>query len=313
MGIFSDHIQNHAKKAGEHVSNAYKAAGGVRGFSEHAKKYASGLGEDYQKLHGNMPGVKEYVTSDAGRATARAAAGGAFHRYLETKAKNMARKGTVGGMVGNALFSFAHMALQTHMTNLKNDQRIFENVAKVHRQDPELQQMTHQHLREVVDNAHKYGGSHAEGILKLAQGELDRRQVRKNEEWDKGEAHRDGLRMARRQDMKAKERELDKGHREEAHKEKLQRISELTTASGHTMAAKLAHQKAIEKTKTEGVKKRQGAVQSTVKAQKDLIITKRTKGGGYDQAGEYHSNKEIAQRRANKAKKAAAPKRKRAV
>lgn len=313
MGIFSEHIQNHAKKAGEHISSAYGAVGGVRGFSEHAKKYATSLGDDYKQLHGNMPKGKEYVTSDAGRATARAAAGGAFHRYLETKAKAQGRKGTITGMVGNALFSFAHMALQTHMTNLKNDQRIFENVAKVHRQDPELQQMSHQHLREVVDNAHKYGGQHGEQILKMAQGELDRRQVRKNEEWDKGEAHRDTLRMTRHQDIKGKQRELDKGHREEAHKERLQRIDELRTAVGHTMASKLAHTKALEKAKTEGVQKRQTSIRATTKAQKELHLVKKTKGGGYDAKGEYHSNKEMQQRQAAKAKRSAAPKRKRAV
>jgi hypothetical protein len=78
------------------------------------------------------------------------------------------------------------------------------------------------------------------------------------------------------------------------------------------MAAKLAHQKAIEKAKTEGVQKRQTSIRATVKSQKELHLVKRTKGGGYDQAGEYHSNKEIAQRKAAKSKRASSP-RKRAV
>lgn len=308
MGAFADHAKNfgaaavnHAKAhgpaaasaaggaartAGAAVSGAYKAAGGFRGAAEHVRQYAAQGKADYQGLHGNMPGVKDYVTSDAGRATARHAAGGAFHKYLEKQAKAGARKGTIGGAVKNALFSFAHQALQSHMDALKNDQRIFENVAKVRRGDPEVKHLNHQQLREVVDHATKYGGSHHEAVTKGAQGELDRRQERKNAEWDHGEAHRDKLKAKRHEDLAGAKR----GVADADHAAKLKRMAELRTQSGHTQAAKLAHEaqknkliKDREAAKTKGVQARGTSVRATnaskVKTAEKLNIIGKTASG----------------------------------
>lgn len=334
MGAFADH----AKKAGSAVSGAYKAAGGYRGAAEHVRNYTNQNKADYQALHGNMPGAKEYIASDAGRATARHAAGGAFHEYLRKQAKAGARKGTIGGAVKNALFSFAHQALQSHMDALKHDQRIFENVAKVRRGDPEVKHLNHQQLREVVDHAHKYGGPHHEAVTKGAQGELDRRQERKNAEWDHGEAHRDNLKAARHEKMAGAKQEVsEKAHKEDmrragekhtqsaghrvasiiaesqhtanafeaaskqraaeqankqaAHVEKLKRMAELRTQSGHTQASKLAHEamrnklvKEREAAKTKGVQARGTSVRATnaskVKTAEKLNIIGKTASGG---------------------------------
>lgn len=264
MGAFADHAKNfgaaavnHAKAhgpaaasaaggaartVGAAVSGAYKAAGGFRGAAEHVRQYAAQGKADYQGLHGNMPGVKDYVTSDAGRATARHAAGGAFHQYLAKQAKAGARKGTIGGAVKNALFSFAHQALQSHMDALKHDQRIFENVAKVRRGDPEVQHMSHVHLREVERAAHKYGGPKHEEVKNAARDELSKRQNQKNAEWDAGEAHRDNLKAKRHENMAGVKAKTNATHKDEAHQAKLKRMAELRTESGHTQAAKIAHE-----------------------------------------------------------------------
>ena len=309
MGAFADHAKNFgaaassyarehgpkaassagtaARTAGQAVSGAYKAAGGFRGAAEHVRKFTESNRADYQNLHGSMPGAKEYITSDAGRATARHAAGGAFHKYLEKQAKSGARKGTIGGAVKNALFSFAHQALQSHMDALKHDQRIFENVAKVHRGDPEVKHLNHNQLREVTDHAEKYGGKHAEAVKKAAQGELDRRQIRKNTEWNTGEAHKDELKAERHKNIADRQA----GHKEAQHQQKLKRMAELRTESGHTQASKLAHEaqrnkliKDREAAKTKGVQARGTSIRATnaskVKTAEKLNIIGKTASGG---------------------------------
>lgn len=266
-------------------------------FSEHIKNFAHSHAaktahewinqnrSDHNALHGNMPGASDYIKSDAGRATARHAVGTGINEFLTRGAKKSFRKGSY---VTGALMTFAHMAFASHMAALKNDQRIFENVAKVRRGDPEVQHMSHQHLREVAAQAQKYGGHDSEHIHKAAQGEIDRRMTQKNTEHAKGMEHRDNLVNANKEAL-----------RERSHIERMRRLKE---AAGHTAATRLDMERKVnkiqqqrEQIKTKGVQSRQTSIRATVRAREKLIITERTKsGGGYDSKGNFHTKDEIA-------------------
>lgn len=265
-------------------------------FSEHIKNFAHSHAvksahdwvnqnrADHNGLHSNMPGVRDYVHSDAGRATARAAVGTGIDEFLRRGAAKSFRK---GGFLKGTLMTFAHMAFQSHMSALKNDQRIFENVAKVRRGDPEVQHMSHQHLREVAAQAQKYGGADSDHIHKAAQGEIDRRMTQKNTEHAKGMEHRDNLVNANKQALK-----------QQNHVERMRRLKE---ATGHTAAARISLETKVnqikrqrEEIKTKGTQKRQGAIQETIKAKTAWHILKYGKsGGGTDQNGNYHTKEEI--------------------
>lgn len=291
MGLFSA-FSAARKFATEH--------GGLSGAREGAKEHVRQSKEEWNALHGNQSGIRDYLQSAEGRATARKAVGDTVHRYLRDKQKQNLRQ---GNYLRGALFSFAHMAIQHQLDALKNDQRIFTNVAKVRRGDPEMTHLTHNELREVSDHAKKYGGQDAEHIEKAAKGELLRRQERKNAEWDAGEKHRDELRMARHattapsrakinQEANAATHAQRMAHEDEAHKAQLRRIAELRTESGHTAAAKIAHEQArvklrkeAEQAKTKGVQARQTSIRATLK-QKGTIL-KMTKSGGAVMRGEH--------------------------
>lgn len=266
-------------------------------FSEHIKNFAHGHAvktahewvnqnrSDHNALHGNMPGVRDYVQSDAGRATARHAVGTGINEFLARGSKKAFRK---GNYVTGALMTFANMAFQSHMAALKNDQRIFENVAKVRRGDPEVQHMSHQHLREVAAQAQKYGGTDSDHIHKAAQGEIDRRMTQKNTEHAKGMEHRDNLVNANKEAL-----------RERSHVERMRRLKE---AAGHSAATRMDMESRVnkilkerEQIKTKGTQNRQTSIRATIKAKERFNITKRTKsGGGYDAKGNFHTKDEIA-------------------
>jgi hypothetical protein len=112
---------------------------------------------------------------------------------------------------------------------------------------PELEHLSHNELREISDNAKRYGGPDAEHISKTAAGELDRRQVRKNEEQAKGIEHKRGLlnegkeaRDAKRHETaKARKAELHeqrRAHKEQSHQDKMRRQAELRQTAGHVGA-----------------------------------------------------------------------------
>ena len=281
MAKFSEHIRN----AGEHVKNAYGA--GKEHINQHRR--------DYEGVHGNLPSAKEYVSSDAGRATARMAGGIAINKFLE---RGM-RSGR-SGLLKTALFVFAHTAFQGTMSRLKNDQRIFENIAKVKRGDPEITQMSHQHLREVWDHAQKYGGPHADHIRETTRGELDRRQTQKNDEHVKGLKQRQDKLKEHRSEIRARDAADREKYRQEAHQKKIQRLREIHSVAQASQAqradARLKAQEAIsrakaesEASKTKGTQARQKSIRQTVKEKAKLQILKmhasgsatvKTKAGG---------------------------------
>lgn len=301
MPRFSEYLKGFATKGAE----AYKAAGGARGVADHARRYGEQMGEDYRGLHGTMPGAREYMQSDAGRATARFAAGSALSTFLQRRAQQAGKRGTIGGMMSNALFTFAHTAFQSHMNNLKHDQRIFENVAKARRGSPELEHLSHQELREISDNAKRYGGQHSEHIMKTANDELSRRQVRKNEEQAQGTRHKQGLlegdRKARgaqrHEDFMRKREELNeqkRKHKETQHQDKMRRQAELRQTASHVGA----------KQATDAVTRQQAAGSASSPKGKDYTIKEKTKKGAYVQGPggkqEWKSNEELKARQKSK-------------
>ena len=270
-----------------------------------------------------MPGARSYIGSDEGRATARRAVGDVFQRFLRDQTKTRLRKGKY---FTGALFHFATMAVQHQMDALRNDQRIFTNIAKVRRGDPEMTHLSHNELREVTDHAKKYGGADAEHIERAAHAELERRQIRKNTEWDVGERRRDELRRARRaeaipHETKLRSEQLSGIHsvqeriKEEQHQASLrrqaERVLQLRTESGHTASAKIAHAEALlkirranEAAKTKGFRERQAETRETLKSKAKILKT--TKSGGAVIQAETGRTYTVGKERAQEMRKAIA-------
>lgn len=281
MGVFSDHI------------------GKVPGAFRHARDYVNQNRQDYRSTHQNMPGAKEYVNSDSGRAAARHSVGVGISRFLtNSTSKNFRR----GNYVMGALMTFASHALSSHMQNLKHDQRIFENVARVRRGDPSIGHMTHNELREVRDHAQRYGGADHENVRNNAHGELERRHSSKGHEKATAQIAQDQKIHENRQEQ-----------REAAHANRMRRLREV---SGHTSQARIADaqkianiRKGVEAAKTRGVKSRQGAILKTAK-EKARLIKKTEKGAYYAKEGGgqfYQADSTVAKGKAKGRKGSALP------
>lgn len=295
---FSDYLRGFAQKG----ATAYRDVGGVKGAADRARQYGANLGEDYKSLHG-APNPRAYMSSDAGRATARYAMGSALNTFLQRRAQQAGKRGTVGGMVSNALFTFAHTAFQTHMNNLKHDQRIFENVAKARRGSPELEHLSHQELREISDNAKRYGGHDADHIMTTATKELDRRQMRKGQEQAQGQIYKNravegdktSRAEARHKDFMRRRDELNKqklAHKQEQHQAKMDRQAELRKTTSHVNA----------KQATEAVAKQHATgAQGGGEGQENVRIVRKTKHGNIVETASgketYMTDKEVQQRR----------------
>lgn len=292
MGIFSDHIAR------------------IPGALSGAKSYVQQNRADYNNLHGKMPNVREYINSDAGRAAARYSVGTGISQFLKQSTSKHFRK---GNFIMGTLLTFAGHALNTHMVNLKHDQRIFENVARVRRGDPDVGQMTHNELREVMHHAERFGGHDHQSIQESAIGELTRRHVSKGQERGLAKVTHDNIvhenRLRQRYDAHAKSQEM----KEAAHANHMRRLRE---TAGHTHEARVATaeklaqiRKGVEVAKTKSVQARQTSIRATHRSKLHLI--KKTKSGGYYQG---EGGKKFYQSDAKMKKAAAAPKgRKRAV
>lgn len=313
MGRFNDYLKNFGavKDHATGAHRAYQKAGGATGVYNAAKGYAGEAAEEYRQVHNGMPRASEYMNSASGRATARFAVGSAVQTYLQDKAKKMGKAGTITGAVGNALFTFAHTAFQSHMNNLKHDQRIFENVAKARRGSPELEHLSHNELREISDNAKRYGGPDAEHIHKTASGELDRRQTRKNEEQAKGVEHKRGLLNEGKEARDAKRHETQKARmadkheqrraqKEQSHQDKMRRQAELRNTAGHVGAKDTTDNVAAAKAKAPAA-----GADVTKPGKKPDIVRKTKKGAvvrGEGGKTHYESNEQLAARKKNAGK-----------
>lgn len=252
MGVFGDHARRFADKARTAATTARQSV------------------SDYTSMHGStMPGPSEYLKSAAGRASMRSAVGTGVSRAI---ASNTAKSFRKGNYVMGSLLTLAGHAFASHMQNLKNDQRIFENTAKVLRGDPQVHHMSHQDLREVRDNASKYGGPHADAVHSGAHGELSRRQITTAREQNARQALKDTLAHEHRQGLK-----------ELGHQEHIRRLRE---TQGHTHDALIATQqrlrdihKQVQSVHTSNVKTRQQEIRKTIKERANLHVMRKTAHG----------------------------------
>lgn len=277
-----------AAQAGQRVSQAYRAVGGVAGAARSVRDYAHETFGPAGSVDERARQARDYVTSDEGRANARHTVASSFQRFLSDRAKRMGKRGGPGYIAGS-LYQFAANAIQSHVTKLGHEHRTFRDVARVRRGDPEIMHMTHEELRNVAQHAKSYGGADHASIAQNAQRELERRAQRTQAERNRtaratradADAHRQELAHARHAEEKKK--------RDEFHQQKMAQLREV---SGHVNEAVRARQEM----KTAGARTRTGL----------RLTGKKTKLGQYDSKGTWYSNEEIAASR-KAASKAKAP------
>ncbi|TXH57456.1 MAG: hypothetical protein E6Q97_04445, partial [Desulfurellales bacterium] len=158
MATSADHFRNFGAAAQDFYRGArrdagtaagaareeFNRAGGARGVYGKAREWLGETARGYRSVHSNDGSLKDYASSDEGRATARRGAGEALNNFLLANKKKHAKRGS---LLGGLFFNTAHLAFQRVMTNLKNDQRTFVNVARVRRGDPDVKHLTHNELR----------------------------------------------------------------------------------------------------------------------------------------------------------------------
>lgn len=300
FGAFTQAAKAYAhRKAGEHFGSTatfdaptehHEGVGGSKKARSNVREWLRDTHQQYRDVHSNRGSFSERLHSDATKANFRHAVGGSINDYLQSKIKSHKKN-----FVRNILFRWAHTQFQSTMRSLKDDQRIFENTAKLRRGDPDMYHLTHNELREVGVNAHKYGGRDKDHILQAAANELQRRQLVKASEHaqydirrrtvvDAARADYDGKTTA---DKKQRKTELtaeraatrEKRHQEkldrqeQLHQQKLKHRIELRQVSGHGPSAKAAVEQTVRRASKEKKEK-------PAKEPKDLKIKKRTKSGG---------------------------------
>lgn len=275
-----------AAQAGQRVSQAYRAVGGVAGAARSVRDYARETFGPAGSIDERARQARDYLTSDEGRANARYTVASSFQRFLSDRAKRVGKRDGPGYIAGS-LYQFAASAIQSHVTKLGHEHRTFRDVARVRRGDPEIMHMTHEELRNVAQHAKSYGGADHASIAQNAQRELERRAQRT-------QAERNQTARATRADADAHRQELaharhaaEKKKRDELHQQKMAQLREV---SGHVNEAVRARQEM----KTAGARARAGL----------RLTGKKTKLGQYDSKGTWYSNEEIAASRkaAGKAK-----------
>ena len=274
---------------------AERVQGGIGRVREHIGSWVKDTVGQYRGVHSNSGSVWERINSDETKATARYAVGSTINNMLKQRMQRAAKK---GGFISQTLWTFAHMAFQGTMRNLKDDQRTFTNVAKVRRGDPDVKHLSHNELREVLAHADKYGGKDREHVRAMADGELKRRwDVKATEHAGYDAARRNKLEASRagtvqakaaEKEMRGQARAAESAHKqeryhqdqirrnEELHKQKLKHQTELRQVAGHGAGAKAATDVAV---------KQAGAKRATAKSKSaegagPLKILKRTKTGG---------------------------------
>jgi len=260
----SETVKTEARRNFDTARDAWRDAGGAKAVKEGVTGWAKDMAGQYRQIHSNKGDWRSRIHDDSTKATFRSAAGMTLNNFLKQKAQKAAKK---GGILSQTFWNFAHTAFQGTMRSLKDDQRIFTNIAKVRRGDPDVGQLTHTELREVMTHAQKYGGKDNEAIHASAHNELDRRQTQKAQEHAKYDARRrEELELRRapavqakaaEKEMRGKTRAAENLHKqeqyhqdqlrrnEELHKQKLKHQTELRQVAGHGAAAKAATDAAV--------------------------------------------------------------------
>lgn len=290
----ADSARPHVSEGFRQAKEAWREAGGARGVREGVTSWAKDTAEQYRGVHSNSGSIRERINSDETKATARYAIGSTINNMLKQRMQRAAKK---GGFISQTLYNFAHMAFQGTMRSLKDDQRTFANVAKVRRGDPDVKDLSHNELREVLSHADKYGGKDKERVRAMADGELKRRwDVKATEHAGYDAARRNKLEASRagavqakaaEKEMRGQARDADRAHKqeryhqeqlrrnEELHKQKLKHQTELRQVAGHGAGAKAATDVAV---KQAGARK--AGKDKPAKGGGPVEVVKRKKSGG---------------------------------
>jgi hypothetical protein len=248
----------------------------------------------YRTVHSNKGDWRSRIHDDSTKATFRSAVGATANNFLKQRMQKAAKK---GGLLSQTFWNFAHTAFQGTMRSLKDDQRIFTNIAKVRRGDPDVGHLTHTELREVLVHARKYGGKDNEAIHAAATDQLKSRQRQKAEEHAGYDAHRREVleqtraphvqeraaeKEARRKAMQAERaHQQEQYHQEQLrrnedlHKQKLKHQTQLRQVAGVGAGAKAATDATV---KQAGARK--AAKDEPAKGGGPVEVVKRTKSGG---------------------------------
>jgi hypothetical protein len=136
--------------------------------------------------------VAERYTSEAGHQELKRHGLNIVDQFMARKAQEAQYNRGLQGAVMSAAFSFAREHLRNHMAALGEQQRLFENCAKIHRGD--VSDLSSKELLEVQEKAHKFGGRHAESIAASAELMLAQRVTERTRH---GEEARTSARLAR--------------------------------------------------------------------------------------------------------------------
>jgi hypothetical protein len=289
----ADSARPHVSEGFRQAREAWQSAGGARGVREGVTSWAKDAAQQYRDVHSNSGSVRERINSDETKATARYAVGSTINNMLKQRMQRAAKK---GGFISQTLYNFAHMAFQGTMRSLKDDQRTFSNVAKVRRGDPDVKDLSHNELREVLAHADKYGGKDKERVRAMADGELKRRwDVKATEHAGYDAARRNKLDASRagavqakaaEKEMRGQARSAESAHKqeryhqdqirrnEELHKQKLKHQTELRQVAGHGAGAKAATDVAV---KQAGARK--AAKDKPTKSREALQVVGKTRKG----------------------------------
>lgn len=122
--------------------------------------------------HNSRP-AGEYIRSEAGGYEMRKHAAHTVAKHLRAGAHKR-------GLIGGTLSMVAAAYISRYQENMAAHQKMFEHTARAKRGD--FEGMTTVDIRELHENAHKYGSPHVEAIQAAAKGELQRREhVRQRE------------------------------------------------------------------------------------------------------------------------------------
>lgn len=272
---------------------ADRVRSGLGNATGQAGAWARDTIDQYKGIHSNHGSVSDWANADTTKANARYAVGSTINNMLKQRMQRAAKK---GGFISQTLWTFAHMAFQSTMRNLKEDQRTFEHVARVRRGDPNIKDLTHNELRAVLAHADKYGGKDKERVRAMADGELARRwDVKATEHAGYDAARRNKLDASRagtvqakaaEKEMRGQARAAESAHKQERyhqeqmrrnedlHKQKLKHQTELRQVAGHGAGAKAATDVAV---KQAGARK--AAKDKPTKSREALQVVGKTRKG----------------------------------
>jgi len=244
------------QRAREKVSGAYQRArenvtsigGALRDARSRVSEDVAGAKAEYDRQGGAGGAVGRKIreavahfTSPAGHAELKRHGLGIVDNWIAQKAFEAQRAHGIKGAIMRQAFKFAREHLGKQMASLGNDQRLFENTAKV--RDGRHQELSNRELLEVHEKAEKYGGHHAPSIISRIEQHLEFRAK------EGGRAREEAItsaRIDRAQKMQSQRLEhaaelmrQSEGARDATHKQRLRQEAEREVAHARREAKRL--------------------------------------------------------------------------